>query len=374
MTRIERLAAFHRKDPNNPALAGDLLDALLAAGRIEQARDMFASFPAALRADCRLRFREARCALLGGRLPEAAEILEALEQTPVEGPVLRHDLAFVQMMMGRIDAASKTLEPVLNDPAAPAAVYVLHARLLHWRGDYAGGLLAIDEALTRSPGDGNARGVQALLLLDQGDRTAARAAAEAAASQGSPQPEASIVLGTLALWEQRLEEAEACFTKVLAYQPQSGRALLGAGQLQMLRGSITTARSTLERAVTNMPDHIGSWHALAWCQLLEGDLAAAQSSYAKALALDRSFGETHGGFAIIHALRGETADAEAEIKRARRLDPDGRSAVYARALLYLAEGREAEAKRMVAPLLATTTSREDPLEILKRLRRRMQGK
>jgi len=374
MTRIDRLEAFHLSDPDNPRLAGELIDALLAAGRIERAQKMLASFSAPVRADSRLRFREARCALLGGHLPEAAEMLAALELTPVEGPVLRHDLAFVQLMMGRIDAASKTLEPALDDPAAPAAVHVLHARLLHWHGDYVGGLLAIDRALARSPDDIEARGVQALLLLDQGDRAAARAAAKTADAQGGFQPEAAIVLGTLALWEQHPEEADACFAKVLAHRSQSGRALLGAGQVQMLRGDLVAARSTLERAVANMPDHIGSWHALAWCQLLAGDLPAAQSSYEKALALDRSFGETRGGLAIIHVLRGETSDAEAEIKRARKLDPNGRSAVYARALLYLAEGREKEAKRLFAPLLAATATHEDPLGILKRLRGRMQGK
>jgi len=374
MTRIDRLEAFHRSDPDNPALAGELIDALLAAGRVEQAEKTLASCSPTARADSRLRFREARCALLGGRLPEAAEILETLEQTSFDSPVLRHDLAFVQLMMGKIDAASRTLASALADPGAPAAVYVLHARLLHWRGDYAGGLQAIDKALARSPDDVDARGVQALLLLDRGDLEAARAAARAAVSQGNVQPEAAIVLGTLALWELHPDEADACFTKVLANQPQSGRALLGLGQVQMLRGNFTAARNTLEQAVAHMPDHIGSWHALAWCQLLAGDLAAAQSSYDKALALDRSFGETHGGLAILHALRGETSDAEAEIKRARKLDPNGRSAVYARALLYLAKGREEEARRLVAPLLAATGSREDPLEILKRLRGQMQGK
>jgi Flp pilus assembly protein TadD len=374
MARIDRLEAFHLSDPDNPALAGELVDALLAEGRLGQAEKMFASLSATVRADPGLRFREARCALLSGHLPEAAELLEALELTPVQGPVLRHDLAFVQLMMGRVDAASKTLEPALGDPSAPAAVYVLHARLLHWRGDYAGGLQAIDVALARSPDDADARGVQALLLLDQGDREAARAAAQAASVSGGFQPEAAIVLGTLALWEQRPDEAGRCFTKVLARQPQSGRALLGAGQVQMLRGDLDAARGTLERAVAIMPGHIGSWHALAWCQLLVGDLPSAQSSYEKALALDRSFGETHGGLAIIRALRGETSDAEAEIKRARKLDPNGRSAVYAHALLYLAAGRDKEAKRLVTPLLAATASCEDPLEILKRLRERMQGR
>jgi Flp pilus assembly protein TadD len=114
---------------------------------------------------------------------------------------------------------------------------------------------------------------------------------------------------------------------------------------------------------------------LAWCQLLLGNLAAAQTSYEQAFALDRGFGETHGGFAVLHALRGNVAEAEAAITRARRLDPNGRSAVYAQALLLLADGRDDEAAALVAPVLDQTPIPQgaDPLEFLRRLRAQMSG-
>lgn len=375
MTRIDRLEAFHLSDPDNPVLAGELVDALLAEGRIEQAQKVLASFPAPVRADPRLRFREARCALLGGRLPEAAEMLKALEQTQIEGPVLRHDLAFVQLTMGKVDAALKTLEPVLGDPDAPAAVHILHARLLHWQGDYVGGVRAIDHALSRAPDNAEALGVKALLLLDQGERDAAETTARAALMRESGQPEAAIVVGTLALWNQRLPEAESAFTSTLARQPASGRALLGLGQVELLHNDLPAARALLERAVAAMPNHIGSWHALAWCQLLSGDVAGAQASYERALGIDRTFGETHGGLAIVHALRGEADQARERIKRAQRLDPNGRSMIYARSLLLLEEGRTNEVRNLVAPVLASTPGAEstDPVVFLETLRKRMRG-
>lgn len=374
MVELARLEAFHRQDPDNSALACELADALLSSGRVEQVREMLSALSPQLRADPCIRFWVARCALVDGKLADAAEVLESLQHTTADGPAVRHDLAFVQLATGKVDAASMTLAPALADPEAPAEVHVLHARLLHWHGDFPGGLDAIEKALAIAPDNVEARGVQALLLLDQGDRDAARKSAEMAVVGDELQPEALIVLGTLALWEQRPNEAESSFTRVLAHQPQAGRALLGLGQVQMLRGNLAAASGSLQQAVENMPGHIGSWHALAWCRLLAGDVAAAQTSYERALGLDRTFGETHGGLAIVHALRGEFGAAEAEIKRARKLDPKGRSAVYARALLCMADGREDEAKHLVAPLLAGTGTREDPLEVLRRLRARMQGR
>ena len=100
-----------------------------------------------------------------------------------------------------------------------------------------------------------------------------------------------------------------------------------------------------------MAEHIGTWHALAWCQLLEGDLAGAKHSFDKAYAIDRTFGETHGGFALVHALRGEHKEAEESIKRATRLDPTGQSALYARSVLLLDEGRPNEARKIVEGIL-----------------------
>lgn len=374
MAQIDRLEAFLRQDPENPALACDLADALLVIGRSDRALAVLVGLPPEIRRRPNVRFREGRCALMEGRLSDAAALLESLENTDVDAPVLRHDLAFVQLALGRTDAAMAALEPALSDPGAPAAVHILHARILHWQGNYIAGLQAIDKVLSMVPNNAEARGVRALLWLDKGDVEAARAAAQQALALDASQTEAAIVSGTLALWEQRPAEAEAAFMKALSRDPHSGRALLGRGQVQLLRGELDAAQATLARAVELMPGHIGSWHALAWCQLLLGDLAGARSSYERALALDRSFGETHGGLAILHALRGETAQAEDEIKRAQRLDPRGRSAVYARSLLLLAQGREDEVRRLVAPLLAATpgASTTDPIAFLERLRAQMQ--
>jgi len=51
------------------------------------------------------------------------------------------------------------------------------------------------------------------------------------------------------------------------------------------------------------------------------------------MALDRNFGETHGGLAVVHMLQGKTELAEGEVKRALRLDPKCFSGRFAQSLL-----------------------------------------
>jgi Flp pilus assembly protein TadD len=82
-----------------------------------------------------------------------------------------------------------------------------------------------------------------------------------------------------------------------------------------------------------MPTHLGSWHALAWMHLLDQELDAAQDAFNQALAMDRNFGDTHGGLAILAAMRGRRAEAEEFIRTARKLDRASMNAAVAMTLL-----------------------------------------
>ncbi|MEI7037480.1 tetratricopeptide repeat protein [Fulvimonas yonginensis] len=373
MSGLEQLESFLRKDPSNAVLACDLMGQWLAAGRAEHAIEMLDLLSPGARRDHGVRFYEARARLQSDDAPAAADILRELLADGADAPAIHHDLAYAEFAQGHLEAASEALQPALHGHPPLLDAQRLQARLLHWQGRLDEALRTIDEALAGHPGDDEATGIRALLLLDLNRFDEAGRAALAALSRDPTQLEAGITAGTLALWHQRVNEAVAVFGRTANRHPQAGRALAGLGQAHMLGGNIPEARRVLEHATARMPNHIGTWHALAWCQLLLGDLASAQVSYELAFALDRGFGETHGGFAVLHALRGNVTEAEAAIVRARRLDPNGRSAVYAQALLVLADGRDDEAAALVAPVLAQTPASQatDPLEFLRRLRAQM---
>ncbi|GLQ86496.1 hypothetical protein GCM10007898_00620 [Dyella flagellata] len=260
-------------------------------------------------------------------------------------------MAYAQFVEGRADEALQTLARAHEGDGDQVALALLKARVLHRLKQLQAALeaLAPIQSGARLP---EVQGLRALLWLDVGDTTRATEQADLALQADPDQHEAGIVRGTLALWSQRVQESTAAFERVLAKHPESGRAWLGLGQNLMLGGEVAGARALLERASTTMPDHIGTWHALAWCQLLEGDLAGAKRSFDKAFALDRTFGETHGGYALVHALRFERKEAEESIKRASRLDPQGRTARYAQSVLLMDEGRVEEARKVIDDMLA----------------------
>lgn len=354
MSRAALLAGFADRDPENPVLLCDLLDELLVAGRLDEAAARISKISSALRESPGVRFREARCALLSGDTKTTITLLQSLigNMDTVPAGVV-HDLAYAQFVEGRGEEALQTLARAHDVDGDMVALALLKARILHRQKQLEAALevLAPIQSGARLP---EVQGVRALLWLDIGDTTRASEQAELALKADPDQHEAGLVRGTVALWSQQLLESTAAFQRVLSRHPESGRAWLGLGQNVMLRGDVPAARSLLERASTEMPDHIGTWHALAWCQLMEGDLAGAKHSFDKAFILDRTFGETHGGFALVHALRFERKEAEESIKRAMRLDPQGRAARYAQSVLLLDDGRVEEARTLIDGILART--------------------
>lgn len=356
MNRASQLAAWADQDPLNPILLCDLLDELLVHGLANETSARLAATPESVRHLPGVRFREARCALMRGDAHTAINVLQPLMDRSGEVPAgVGHDLAYAQFVIGQYDQALQTLAAVHGQASDAEALALLKARILHRQQKVDAAL----EALARIDVDRCSRaaeveGLRALLWLDAGDLAQAGACADKALGVDPDQHEAGIVRGTLALWSQQLDESAVVLERVVALHPESGRAWLGLGQVQMLRGNVPVARVWLERSVRTMPDHIGTWHALAWCQLLEGDLAGAKHSFDKAFALDRTFGETHGGFALVYALRGERKEAEESIKRAMRLDSQGRSARYAQSILLLDEGRTDEARAIVETILDRT--------------------
>ncbi len=93
--------------------------------------------------------------------------------------------------------------------------------------------------------------------------------------------------------------------------------------------------------------------------ILAGGVAGAELAFDRVLALDRNFGETHGGLAVIAALQGREVDARASIKRALRLDPQSMSTQYAQMLLPQRDGRHKEARMVFDAFLARPATRGD---------------
>lgn len=133
--------------------------------------------------------------------------------------------------------------------------------------------------------------------------------------------------------------------------PDCGRAWSGLALLEFNELEFVQAEEHLITAVQFMPDHIGTWHLLAWVYILRNDSISARAALDKSYALDRNFGETHGGLAIVDVMDGLDDQARLGMRRALKLNPNGLSAHYAEMLLLQKSGNPAEATQLVNQVL-----------------------
>jgi tetratricopeptide (TPR) repeat protein len=329
---LERIERYLARDPGNTLLLAKAVDLCLAVGRIDAARE---HADAALRlasGDAVIQHHRGNVLIAQGKLDEAAQVFEALLRQ-VGDANIAFNLAFVRYRQHRFADARAALAPFMKGDAVSPQSATLFVRILHHLGEFAEALEVVRRQMPRCSGDPEFLSAASLLLLDNEQPEQAQRLSNAALAGGARPLEALVVAGSLALGRDDADAATALLNEALSINPGDGRSWAGLGLATLLNGDTASAKVHLERAVTNLPTHIGTLHALGWCQIMRRELAEAEQTFRKALALDRNFGESHGGLAVVSALQGKKAEAEEAVQRALRLDPQGLSARYAEMVL-----------------------------------------
>jgi predicted Zn-dependent protease len=337
--RLNRLLGYLAADPQNPQLLNDVTDLQLQLGLWSDAKDLLQWQLESDPADATARYRLAVAQRASGAAELAKPLLAGLvAEGHAHAPVLQ-ELARTEAQLGNWRAALSTLASLNPEELALGeadAVRLLRVRALHHLGDVQASL-AQAQAWQQARGtDIPTSGLAALTTLYL-DAEQIDAAAELVAGASHEQLESNAELaaaaGFVQLSQGHAELARTLLRQSVQRQPSLGRAHLGLGLTAAYEGDLAGAMQALKAAVAVMPEHLGSWHALAWMQMLSQDLAGAESSLQEALARDASFGETYGGLALLAALRGDRVAAEAHVRTGARLDPKGVNVTVARIAL-----------------------------------------
>ena len=351
---LQRLEQHLKLDPANPNLLADAIDLSLALGKPDIARKHADSALALRRDDPFVAYRHGNVLIAEGKLDEAAAVFEALSARMAD-PSVAHNLAFVYFRQGRHQQARSVLEPLVASSEVTPLVVTLYLRVLHHLREIKQAVEMAQRHAARCAADADFLAVASLLCFDGDQPQLAQRYSDAALASGRRLLEAVVVAGSLALARDDGPAAARLFGEALSIAPADGRSWSGLGMASLLQGDLDAAADQLERAVFHMPGHIGSWHALGWCRILRRELALARECFEKTLALDRNFGESHGGLAVVNALDGRVAEAQDEVKLALRLDPQGLSAKYAQMVMSGDAADPERFKRLALRILATRT-------------------
>jgi len=347
---IQQKLDFLKLDSDNPNLLAEVADYYIKQGDIDEASSYVERGLKTSPEHQSLIFVKGTLAIASNNPDEAIKTLEQLKFDIGTAQEVRYNLAYAHLLNSESLLARDELLPIINEPQVIPAVLLLFARVCHHLGEMDDAEKYADEYLKQYPSDAEALGVMALIKLDVEAEDASEWA-EKALSLNENNLEGLVTKGNVALTNLDKFDAEPYFERAVAAHGKSGRAHAGLGLVHMSNMKLENARDELEKAVNYMPGHIGTWHALAWCQILEGDLNAGKQSFEKANDVDRNFGETYGGLAVIAAMEGKTDQARELSKKALGLDGQSFSARYAQSLIIANAGGEERATKMIEKIL-----------------------
>jgi tetratricopeptide (TPR) repeat protein len=367
---IELLQRLSTADPTNIPLRMDLSQLLLRAGRPVEALEAINAN--SLESELSASLLKAHVLFQLGDYTQALTWLTSLSERAPKEAVVWHDLAFAQLCMQQLDRAIQSIEHgIAIEDLMP--FYIVWARVLHAKEDLDGAFAKVSTALEKEPLDSEALGVFSLLALDSNSLDEAEQKARQALTIDPRQHESLIVMGDLFVRNKRTDTALEHLKSALNIYPNSARLQTCFAQALMLKGDFATSIEFAGKSVALQPQHLGSWHILAWGQLLQGEIERARESFEMAYDVDRNFSETLAGLAVVCALEGKQTEAQQWTKRAKRISSSGATAVFADVLLKRLNG-DTSADQKFASLLAQIPgdAELDSQTILAEVMRRLQ--
>jgi tetratricopeptide (TPR) repeat protein len=144
-----------------------------------------------------------------------------------------------------------------------------------------------------------AHGYHALLLMDEGDMNEAVKAAEESLAQDPEDDNAHIVLGMWSGRDGRTSTPPPDASSAWCGGTRTNcRGWLGIALVQLYRGQYARLHCQLQaRAGPSCPGTSASIVAMGWRSSTNTTSAAAEATFRQAIAIERNFGEAHGGLA-----------------------------------------------------------------------------
>ena len=358
--RLDRLLSFLEQDPSNTSLLVDIL--LLATSGALQVTVLAQKLREHVTAheinDPIVHAHLSHLQLLAHDYAAAAEHGDRAIDGGIDHPAVLFNTAFGHFYSADYASSAKALQPVTSQPNPPVSALILHARALHHlESDDAETL--VKQALEVEPDNTEALGLLALLLNERDAYDESLQLAHEVLSREPNQLDALLACASTHTEQGRIEAARSTWQHTVKAHPDCGRAWSGLAQVEFHELEFDQAEEHLKTAVTLMPDHIGTWHLLAWIYIMRGDSAQAREALDKSYALDRNFGETHGGLAVVDALDGKHDNARLGIRRALKLNPHSMSARYAEIVLLQQAGKHDEANAVVQQTLDKPVANEN---------------
>lgn len=247
----------------------------------------------------------------------------AWDKKPTE-PAYMMAMIEMEISLGQIDAAEKTLLDKLAFFEQTPAVRVALGRIQVLRGNYAKATQYYRDAILMSPDDIGLRQNYAEAIYMSGKYSTAIVVLEELARDPKVKEKNSILmlLGQSYAQVNRLREARMCFSDMTQANPGNTMAWFHLAKTYMQMKDYKQATGSVQRALTLEPQNIPAFMLLAACQQKMEEWAQARDTLAKATTFAPENPTLFCMLGICYDKLGDHAKAVESYRRATELKPD----------------------------------------------------
>jgi tetratricopeptide (TPR) repeat protein len=224
------------------------------------------------------------------------------------------ELSELERTLGKRDKALEHLYAAKALAAADAPTLLHFSQVCLRRHMYVDARDALRKVVDQDPANGHAWYQLGLAQFRIGETEAATTDFTTALSLDGNDDWSGIGLGAVLLSSARQQDAAAEFRRVLQRNPHNAAAYYYLAQIHRNNGDIALALHDLQQAVLNAKDDARPWAALGQVQLARHDLSSARTSLKKAIELDPSYSPAHYHMARLLKETGEQSEAAKELE------------------------------------------------------------
>jgi tetratricopeptide (TPR) repeat protein len=180
----------------------------------------------------------------------------------------------------------------------------------------------LGQALLRSPGDGRADALSAVIAVAQNDRDRALAEAQRAVELSPQSAAARIALSYAEQARFRIEPARQALEQAVQDEPENALAWARLSELWLMQGRRERARRAAKRARELAPELARVQTVLGFAELAEINTGRAKKAFRQAIDIDSANPLPRFGFGLATIRAGDLEGGRKEIEIAVALDPE----------------------------------------------------
>jgi tetratricopeptide (TPR) repeat protein len=248
--------------PSNPTVRLNLGLALYKAARLDDAVGAFSRVLEGSPDNLQARYLSADCQLRLGRPADAITLLEPLERSRADDPVLAYLLGMAYLATKQVDRGQLLIDRILrHGDSAQAAVLMGLAK--RGAGDLKGAADDLKRAVELDPDLPGVRGLYGQALLAIGSPDLARREFEAELARNPLDFEANLNMGVMLRTEQDYEHASPYLARALGVRPGDLATRYQIAALALAQQEVARATAMLEAIVEEAPSFVQAHVALA---------------------------------------------------------------------------------------------------------------